>query len=194
VKRSASTRIQSLKSALHEFLRAPSADDGRSNEQVVVAHLGAKGIHLHDPATFDAVALKYEKKISTFEEAFFACCRSRGGRRDWLYFDLDTLRECGFPGLQFPERIEDAMERAAIEEEGNRVAGEVEDYYGFPKEEAEPFAPPIALLRRTGPETHRRNIRRERAAKSGQRLRRCGAKCGTKRPVLVREHCRRKPK
>jgi len=145
------TRVRSLRAALNEFLLAPSLKGG-SNEQLVVEHLGVKGIHVVDPPSYDAVSQKYEKRIRTFEEAFYACWR---GQRDWLRFDLETLRECDDLGaLQLPQRIEriliqqeEAAERAAIM--GEQYA---HDYLG----EETPAAPPLELLRRTPPSRRQR--------------------------------------
>lgn len=147
-----STRVRSLHAALKEFLLAPSRKGG-SNEQLIVEHMGVKGIHVVDPPSFDAVADKYEKKIDTFEQAFYACWR---GQRDWLRFDIATLRECDDLGaLQLPQRIEDEIIRR--EEAAERAAIAGEEYFGVeaPPEEAE-FAAPLELLRRAPPRRRRR--------------------------------------
>jgi hypothetical protein len=113
----------SIGDALDEFLLAPAlqprCDDlvfratggGWSNEAIVVAVCGVRGIHVVDPPLYDAVSLKYEVKCGTFEEAFRACARpySTAGHRDWRDFDLDVLREChlAFAALQMPAWLEE---------------------------------------------------------------------------------------
>jgi hypothetical protein len=161
-----STRVRSLRAALKEFLLAPSLK-GSSNEQLIVQHLGVKGIHVVDPPSFDAVADKYEKKIDNFEQAFYACWR---GQRDWLRFDIATLRECDDLGaLQLPQRIEDEIIRS--EEAAERAAIAGEEYFGVdaPPDEAE-FAPPLELLRRAPPRRRRRWKRLSRTARGRTKL------------------------
>jgi hypothetical protein len=128
--RGRSTVIWSLSDALDEFLLAPAtrpkldgaafsgAVGGWRNEDVVVAVCGVRGIHVVDPALYDAVSLKYDVKCRTFEEAFRACARSYSawGHRDWRDVDIETLREChsGFRGLQMPEWIEELRLNEAL--------------------------------------------------------------------------------
>ncbi|HVO22490.1 MAG TPA: hypothetical protein VMW56_02560 [Candidatus Margulisiibacteriota bacterium] len=164
-----STRVKSLRAALDEFLRAPSADNGDTNEQLIVHHLGTKGIHEVDAPSFDAVSVRYEKKIRTFEEAFYACWN---GKRDWRAFDIDTLRECDDLGaLQLPARVEEAIIRDEEQAEREAIMGEVYSEVVFPREEALEL-PPIELLRRPMPKRRRRRttMRMSKAARSRTRL------------------------
>jgi hypothetical protein len=121
--RGRSTVMWSIADALDEFLVAPatrpkldgaafsSTVGGWTNEDVIVAVCGTRGIHVVDPALYDAVSLKYETKCRTFEDAFRACARpyTRWGQRDWRDFDIEILREChsGFRALQMPTWIEE---------------------------------------------------------------------------------------
>lgn len=172
--RTRSTRVTSIKAALDEFLVAPSGDNGYSNGELVVRHLGAKGIDLVDPPSFDAASLRYEKKIGSFREAFAACWN---GKRDWVDFDIQTLRACDDLGrLQLPERVErviaereEAEERAAIVNESQFSDREE----GFTDEAVE--APPLELLRRRRRKTTRKRrartvaTTRKRTARTGRR-------------------------
>ena len=123
------TAITTIAAALSEFLAAPAAD-GRTNDDVVVQALGHMGVR--DRASFDAVAMASDKQIETFAEAFAACCvprtthgqkqEKRDGRivvlrttrqtRDWLDFDIRSLRDCVgglLAPLQLPERVIEAQ-------------------------------------------------------------------------------------
>lgn len=143
--------MRSLQAALDEFLRAPATHGYSTNEGVVLAVMGTKGDKLKDCPTFDAVRLKYEKpNACTFEQAFKACW---GGKRDWRDFDFATLRDSHeeFSALELPLRVQEALEREAIAEEHQRIAGDDE-----PSEEF----PPLELLRRRPPDKKRRKPRR----------------------------------
>jgi hypothetical protein len=161
-----STRVASLKAALKEFLLAPSLAGG-SNEHLIVEHLGVKGIHVVDPPSFDAASEKYEKKCRTFEEAFYACWR---GQRDWLRFDLETLRECDdLRDLQLPQRIEHEIMRQ--EEEAERAAIVGEQYLdAYAPDDTAAAPPPLELLHRAGPRRRRRWKRISKNARGRKRL------------------------
>jgi hypothetical protein len=131
---------------------APSLKGG-TNEQLIVEHLGVKGINLVDPPSFDAVSEKYEKKVRTFKEAFYACWH---GQRDWLRFDIATLRECDDLGaLQLPQKIEHQIILREEAAEREAIIGEQYADVFVPADEPE-FAPPLELLRRAPPRRRRR--------------------------------------
>lgn len=116
MRKHSSTKIASLRKAFHDFLVAPDSDGYGSNEKVVVAVMGARGVHASDCAQFDAVRLKYEVPTAcTFEDAFRACW---GRYRDWRRFDLETLQECHeeFRFLRLPAKIEQILEQEEINE------------------------------------------------------------------------------
>ncbi len=162
-----STRVRSLRAALKEFLLSPSLKGG-SNEQLIVEHLGVKGIHLADPPSYDAVSLKYEKPVSTFEEAFYACWR---GQRDWLRFDLETLRECDtLAALQLPQRIENEIIRREEAAERAAIVGEQYDDFEYERGEVDTFAPPTELLRRPPPTHRRRRMALSKRARGRSKL------------------------
>jgi hypothetical protein len=167
-----SLRVRSIKAALDEFLRAASGDNGHTNGELVVKHLGAKGIDLVDPPSFDAVALRYERPIKTFREAFRA---SWNGSRDWRRFDLAALRACDDLGaLQLPERVEAALQAeqydAAREDAEERAAIQAESRGEYTEAEAD--FPPLELLRRPGPSRRRRARRRRHQIKVRAKKRR----------------------
>jgi phage N-6-adenine-methyltransferase len=122
-----STKWSTIDDALADFLNTPcsppgalffaeDSDIGWTNERVIVANLGVRGINAPDAATFDAVRLKYEKPVETFAEAF-ACLATACGR-DWASFDLECLRECceDFRALELPAWIADELERPTEEQ------------------------------------------------------------------------------
>lgn len=163
--RSSSLRVRSLKAALGEFLSAPATGGYGTNDGVVQAVMGSKGKALKDCPTFDNVRAKYDKpKACTFESAFNACW---AGSRDWRDFDLVALREShpDFVHLQLPLRVEDALEREAIQAEQEHLAGDVEP------EVLEEYPPLELLYRETG--GRRRRGRRRRARQRCGRFRTC---------------------
>lgn len=163
-----STRVKSLRAALDEFLRAPSRDDGLTNEELIVKNLGVRGVDLADPPSFDAVALKYEKPVKTFREAFRACWN---GKRDWLAFDIGTLRECDDLGrLQLPEHVEAAIARQVDEAERTAIMSEpTYEYEGIHFGNGEPESPPLEILHRESSRTRKRALTRAQLARAHQR-------------------------
>lgn len=151
--RTPTTKVKSLRAALDVFLSAPSADEGLTNEGHINRVLGH--LSVRDPASFEAVAEKYEKPVSTFAEAFNAAWH---GKRDWRDFDLAVLQET-FPALRLPAKVEAAI-LAEDEAEWKQREYEAslkteEDSYDEPAfDEEEPR--PLALLRRPGPQSRRR--------------------------------------
>lgn len=135
--RGRSTLMWSIDEALGEFLAAPAAgrpqgaegytvdaiSDGRrgfTNESIVHVVMGAAGVTVRDPATFDAVSGRHDAKCRTFEEAFRACAvpYDAFGHRDWRDFDLETLQGCcpEFEALRLPAWIEEMRMEEQLEE------------------------------------------------------------------------------
>jgi hypothetical protein len=141
-------------SELDRFLTAPAlppralgrAGGGWINYDIVVAVCGVRGIQVRDPALYDAVSIKYDRRCETFAQAFAACLR---GRRSLANIDLATLREChpAFEALQLPETIDDAQMAAQIGDWFERAAN------GAPlaEPEAPEPAPPAPPARRPPP-------------------------------------------
>lgn len=143
MKRSGTT-VRSLGAAYSEFLEAPATGGYRTNEGVIQHVMG--NMKVHDCPTFDLVREKYERKgACTFEEAFRACF---AGTRDWRHFDLRTLQESHeeFQHLQLPIRVQDALERDAIQGEYARGEDLRRDMLGAHDDDE--ISPPIELLRR----------------------------------------------
>lgn len=166
--------VRSLDSAYADFLVSPSAHDGLTNESYVRSIIG----HLTAPdrgGQYDAVKMKYEKPVRTFHQAFNACFPAKRGKRSWEHFDIETLRECGFPDLELP----DAAHGSASREDEERYMAEREDAarrelgHDAPEPEyLEPVemeyeAPPLALRTFPGPSRRERGGRdfREGGAK-----------------------------
>lgn len=113
--------FKNLDEALDEFLGSPAqrpvgfdfdsdeTTNGWTNEAIITAVCGSRGIHAIDPSLYDAVSEKYEVPIRDFEAAFTACA---GRDRRWDCFDLRTLQDCcaAFQSLALPERAEDARD------------------------------------------------------------------------------------
>lgn len=113
------TAWKSVGEALELFLSSPAAgrpegegslfdagdESGWTNERVVEAVCGARGIDARDPALYDAVRSATERDVATFREAFCAVALAKKGRRDWLDFDLRALQDChpAFATLALPE-------------------------------------------------------------------------------------------
>ena len=182
-----STSVRSLDSAFDEFLRAPSLHEGLTNESYVESVVG----HLSSSdrgGQYDAAKEKYEKPVRTFHQAFNACFpakRGSHGKRSWKDFDLETLRECGFPDLELPAGAHEAMSRdeehylAAREDEARRELGydAPEPEYLEPVGVGEYDAPPLALRTFPGPAPRGGRDFRERGTKSrGVRTKKSGAR------------------
>jgi hypothetical protein len=181
--------VRSLDSAYADFLRAPSSHEGLTNEsyvESVVGHLSASD----RGGQYDAAKEKYEKPARTFRQAFNLCfpaAPGSHGKRSWEDFDLETLRECGFPDLELPAGAHEAMSReeeryvAAREDEARRELGydAPEPEYLEPVGVGEYDAPPLALRTFPGPAPRGgRDFReRARATKSrGVRTKKSGAR------------------
>jgi hypothetical protein len=168
-----SSSVRSLDSAYADFLRAPSSHEGLANEsyiESVVGHLSASD----RGGQYDAAKEKYEKPARTFRQAFNLCFpakRGSHGKRSWEDFDLETLRECGFPDLELPAGAHEAMSReeeryvAAREDEARRELGydAPEPEYLEPVGVGEYDAPPLALRTFPGPAPRGGRDFRERA-------------------------------
>jgi hypothetical protein len=106
--------MRSVAAGMAEFLSAPAtpppgmegycATSGKrawTNERVVECQLGSCTTQCVNKAQFDPVSSRYGVKIETFVQAFRACAVAKRGRRSWMDFDIETLRECeNFSTLQ----------------------------------------------------------------------------------------------
>ena len=192
-----STSVRSLDSAYADFLRAPSLHEGLTNEsyvESVVGHLSASD----RGGQYDAAKEKYEKPARTFRQAFNLCFpakRGSHGKRSWADFDLETLRECGFPDLELPPGVHESMSReeeryvAAREDEARRELGydAPEPEYLEPIGVGEYDAPPLALRTFPGPAPRGGRDFRERAGtrstkSRGVRTKKSGARRSERTP------------